>query len=235
MCPSAPPGLIAMTALAPHNILCHKPKGSFPLSSLQSTVWSNLALIKSYLTPIQRKGVERKEGWDGGGGPPLMSLQTMVQLGDVTHTHIRMSANVSIHTSHCRSELGLSDSDWTKAAFASICQVISVLRSVEVEVSWTRSGELLKHMVICLVALNWAYPVIIVPLWAASQEAQHVNRLCYIKQLLLISLTFLFFSPTGFHWSQIQKHRLQKWNDSVFWPKVALIFPFLHPCKTTKI
>lgn len=124
--PISSSGLITMTALDPHSMLCHKPKGSSTLSSLQGTVWSNLVLIKSYLTPYTKE-----TGKEGGGmwwwwGASLMSLQTMVHLGYVTHTHTHAHLWVQMtthtHTLYCRSESGLSGSDWTKAAFPSICQ-----------------------------------------------------------------------------------------------------------------
>lgn len=128
MCPSVPPGLITMTALAPHDVLCHKPKGSSPLSSLRGTVWSNLALIKSYLTLYTKETGRAEEGVWWWWGASLMSLQTMVQLGGVTHTHkrthlrVQMTLHTHTCTSYCRSESELWDADWTKAAFASICQ-----------------------------------------------------------------------------------------------------------------
>lgn len=237
MCPSAPPRLITMTALAPHNILSQT-KGVHLASPLckapcdQTWHWSNP-------TWPPYKG-NRQRGRRGMMvvGAFLWCHYKRWCSWEMSRIHTCVWVQMTIHTSHFRSESGLSDSDWTKAAFASICQVISVLRSTEVEVGWTRSGELLKHGVICLVALNWAYPVIIVSLWAGSQEAQHVNRLCYIKQLLFISL-WLFCVFQSYRCSLISHTGAptadRKMKQREVLAQGSMVFPFFHPCKTTKI
>lgn len=111
--------------------------------------------------------------------------------------------------------------------------VISTLRLSLVGVGWTCSGELFKHRVICLVALSWAQPVIMVSLPTPISESTTCQLLVNIKQILFYYTLWLScsFSHIGVRWFQTQKHWQQDPGkiNMMYLPKVSqILLSYFH-------
>lgn len=200
-----------------------KPNGSSPLTCLHGTMWSNLTLIKSYLTPTWRKPTTKEEEEGSAGGCCSFDVTTNAAAVSQIHTYDRKWLYACTHMSSCRNECR----QWLDRG--GICKLlsglISLLRSQLNTLRWIikAQGDLS-----CRVKLRTPCDHRVIMSCVSGSITCHAVVLHYT---VAFHHCLRSSSSTGVNWIPAEEHRRQHGaeNNLMFWPKVAYV-SFAYSC-----